>query len=38
MTVFLDGPALRIGLIIFRRGEVKHRNWRCRIKLPMADH
>src|SRR5690606_18900707 len=25
------------GLIVFRRGDVVHKNWYCRIKLPIAD-
>jgi integrase len=37
MTFLLDPQELKIGLIIFRRGDVKHRNWYCRIKLPQAD-
>ena len=28
---------LKPGLIIFRRADVQHRNWYCRIKLPKAD-
>lgn len=37
MTFLLDPQELKTGLIIFRRGDVKHRNWYCRIKLPLAD-
>jgi integrase len=37
MTFLLDPQELKIGLLIFRRGDVKHRNWYCRIKLPQAD-
>lgn len=37
MTFLLDAQELKTGLIIFRRGDVKHRNWYCRIKLPRAD-
>jgi integrase len=37
MTFLLDAQELKTGLIIFRRGDVKHRNWYCRIKLPKAD-
>lgn len=37
MAFLLDTQELKTGLIIFRRGDVKHRNWYCRIKLPMAD-
>jgi integrase len=37
MTFLLDAQELKTGLVIFRRGDVKHRNWYCRIKLPNAD-
>lgn len=37
MTFLLDAQELKTGLIIFRRGDVKHRKWYCRIRLPMAD-
>ena len=37
MTFLLDPQELKTGLIIFRRGDVKHRNWCCRITLPQAD-
>ena len=37
MTFLLDPQELKTGLIIFRRGDVKHRNWYCRIKLPQGD-
>jgi integrase len=37
MTFLLDAQELKTGLVIFRRGDVKHRNWYCRIKLPKAD-
>jgi integrase len=32
-----DKEELKPGLIIFRRGDVDHRNWYCRVKLPKAD-
>jgi Phage integrase family len=32
-----DKEELKPGLIIFRRGDVEHRNWYCRVKLPRAD-
>jgi len=28
---------IKPGLIIFRRADVGHRNWYCRVKLPKAD-
>ena len=28
---------LKPGLIIFRRGDVEHRMWYCRMKMPKAD-
>ncbi len=37
MAFILDSTELKAGLIIFRRGDVKHRNWYCRIKLPETD-
>ena len=37
MAFVTDKEELRPGLIIFRRGDVKHRNWYCRVKLPKAD-
>jgi hypothetical protein len=37
MSFLLDAQELKTGLVIFRRGDVKHRNWYCRIKLPQAD-
>ncbi len=32
-----DKEELKPGLIIFRRADVDHRNWYCRVKLPKAD-
>jgi integrase len=37
MTFIIDKEELKPGLIIFRRADVAHRNWYCRIKLPKAD-
>jgi len=37
MAFLLDAQELKTGLVIFRRADVKHRNWYCRIKLPNAD-
>lgn len=37
MAFVIDKEVLKPGLIIFRRGDVLHRNFYCRIKLPMAD-
>src|SRR6202034_1989810 len=37
MTFLTDVQPLKTGLVIFRRTDVKHRNWYCRIKLPNAD-
>ena len=34
MGFLTDTQELKPGLIIFRRGDVKHRNWYCRVKLP----
>jgi integrase len=32
-----DVQQLKPGLIIFRRGDVQHRNWYCRVKVPSAN-
>ena len=37
MAFIIDKEALKSGLIIFRRGDVVHRNFYCRIKLPLED-
>ena len=37
MAFVIDKEELKSGLIIFRRGDVAHRNFYCRIKLPKAD-
>ncbi len=37
MAFILDAKELKPGLVIFRRADVKHRNWYCRVKLPNAD-
>jgi integrase len=37
MPIQVDAQELKEGLTIFRRGDVKHENWYCRIKLPKAD-
>jgi len=37
MSFIIDKEELKPGLIIFRRGDVGHKNWYCRIKLPKAD-
>jgi len=37
MAFLIDTQELKPGLIIFRRADVKHRNWYCRVKLPKAD-
>jgi len=37
MTFLIDSRELKNGLIIFRRSDVRHRNWYCRIKLPRED-
>jgi integrase len=33
----IDKQELKPGLIIFRRSDVKHKNWYCRIKIPKED-
>jgi integrase len=37
MAFLVDTQELKSGLVIFRRADVKHRNWYCRVKLPDAD-
>lgn len=37
MSFLLDAEELKPGLIIFRRADVKHDKWYCRVKLPKAD-
>lgn len=33
----VDTERLKPGLIVFRRSDVKHRNWYCRIKVPQSN-
>jgi len=37
VAFIIDKEMLKTGLIIFRRGDVEHRNFYCRIKLPKED-
>lgn len=37
MAFLLEPQELKTGLIIFRRADVKHRKWYCRIKVPESD-
>ena len=37
MPELVDPHELKPGLMIFRRADVKHQNWYCRIKLPKED-
>lgn len=37
MAFVPDSQELKSGLIIFRRGDVRHRRWYCRIKVPGGD-
>jgi len=37
MAFLVDVQELKTGLIIFRRSDVSHRNWYCRIKIPKED-
>lgn len=34
MAFMIDAEELKPGLVVFRRADVKHRRWYCRIKLP----
>jgi integrase len=37
MSFLIDTQELKPGLVIFRRADVKHQNWYCRIKVPRTD-
>lgn len=37
MAFLIDQQELKPGLIIFRRADVKHRKWYCRVRLPEGD-
>jgi integrase len=37
MAFLTDVQELKPGLIIFRRADVKHRNWYCRVRVPTED-
>lgn len=37
MAFVIDKEQIKTGLIIFRRGDVEHNNFYCRIKLPRED-
>jgi hypothetical protein len=37
MTFIADKEELKLGLVLFRRTDVQHRNWYCRVKLPKVD-
>ena len=37
MSYLTDVQELKTGLIIFRRADVKHRNWYCRVRVPKED-
>ena len=37
MPQMVDAEELKSGLMIFRRADVAHRNWFCRIKMPKED-
>lgn len=37
MTFLRDVQEIKTGLIIFRRNDVKHQNWYCRLKIPKKD-
>jgi len=37
VSFLVDIQQLKTGLIIFRRTDVKHRNWYCRVKVPKED-
>jgi integrase len=37
MAFVTDKSELKPGLVLFRRGDVDHRMWYCRMKMPKAD-
>jgi integrase len=37
MTFLVDVQELKPGLVLFRRGDVKHKNWYCRIRVVSED-
>jgi integrase len=37
MSFLVDVQELKTGLIIFRRSDVQHRNWYCRVRVPKED-
>ena len=37
MAFVTDKSEIKPGLILFRRGDVEHRMWYCRMKMPKAD-
>jgi hypothetical protein len=37
MAFMLDKQEIKDGLVIFRRSDVKHHNWYCRLKVPDVD-
>src|SRR5260221_13404804 len=37
MAFLTDKEELKPGLVIFRRTDVRHRNWYCRVKIPKSD-
>ncbi len=37
MAFVTDKAELKPGLVLFRRGDVEHRMWYCRMKIPKAD-
>jgi len=37
MSFLTDLQELKPGLVLFRRTDVKHRNWYCRVRLPNAE-
>jgi len=37
VSFLTDVQELKTGRVIFRRADVKHRNWYCRVKVPKED-
>jgi hypothetical protein len=37
MTFLIETQELKSGLIIFQRGDVAHKNWYCRVRIPQSN-
>jgi integrase len=37
MTFLIEAQELKSGLILFQRGDVAHKNWYCRVRIPQSN-